>query len=91
MIANDARTIVYESMKKNRMTIPVHLEKRINDEIVAATEQMKFKATIPLFEIDKPSKTLELRNKIVAYYLSLGYTRVTIVPHDDMYKLMIEW
>ena len=38
MIANDARTMVYDTLYKYKYDIPQELEDKINEEIIAAAE-----------------------------------------------------
>lgn len=93
MIANDARTIVCESMERRKKEIPAFLEEDINRQIAEAAEAFKFKATIPLFYIDDPKDTYDLRENLILYYQSLGYHNVYIKPNngDNMYEFVLEW
>lgn len=49
MIANDARTMVYDTLYKYEYDIPQELEDKINEEIIAAAERMKFRCKVELF------------------------------------------
>lgn len=52
MIANDARTMVYDTLYKYKYDIPKELEDKINEEIIAAAERMKFRCKVELFPCD---------------------------------------
>lgn len=52
MIANDARTMVYDTLYKYEYDIPQELEDKINEEIIAAAERMKFHCKVELFPCD---------------------------------------
>ena len=91
MIANDARTMVYDTLYKYKYDIPQELEDKINEEIIAAAESMKFRCKVELFPCDdERAKDVEFRRSIVTYYHSLGYS-VYVTPCDGHFVLVVEW
>lgn len=90
MIANDARTIVYESMEKHGITIDDSLVQQVNAAIVEAAENMSFACAAELFDCDSPIATKEYRRDIVRFYHSLGYN-CYIQPRDGMYEIVLKW
>lgn len=90
MIANDARTMVYESIYANKLEIPKELENKINDEITAAAENMRFSAHVELFPCDSEDSIINYRRNIVAFYHSLGYN-CHIHPCNGNYELIVRW
>ena len=91
MIANDARTMVYESIHANKLEIPKELENKINEEIISAAESMSFRARVELFPCnDDCAENIQYRNNIVAFYHSLGYN-CYIHPNNGLFELVVEW
>ena len=91
MIANDARTMVYDTLYKYEYDIPKELENKINEEIVAAAERMKFRCKVELFPCDdERAQDREFRRSIVIYYHSLGYN-CYITPDNGNFVLVVEW
>ena len=91
MIANDARTMVYDTLYKYEYDIPKELEDKINEEIAAAAERMKFRCKVELFPCDDElAQDVEFRRSIVIYYHSLGYN-CYITPDNGNFVLVVEW
>lgn len=91
MIANDARTMVYDTLYKYEYDIPQELEDKINEEIIAAAECMKFRCKVELFPYDDERvQDVEFRRSIVVYYHSLGYN-CYITPCNGHFVLVVEW
>lgn len=91
MIANDARTMVYDTLYKYDYDIPKELEDKINEEIVTAAERMKFRCKVELFPCDdERAQDVEFRRSIVIYYHSLGYN-CYVTPDNGNFVLVVEW
>lgn len=91
MIANDARTMVYDTLYKYEYDIPQELENKINEEIVAAAERMKFRCRVELFPCDDElAQDVEFRRNIIIYYHSLGYN-CYVTPDSGNFVLVVEW
>lgn len=91
MIANDARTMVYDTIYKNKCDIPQELEDKINEEIIAVAERMQFRCKVELFKSDDEcAKNVEYRRNIIIYYHSLGYN-CYITPDNGYFVLVVEW
>lgn len=91
MIANDARTMVYDTLYKYEYDIPQELEDKINEEIIAAAERMKFHCKVELFPYDNErAQDVEFRRSIVVYYHSLCYN-CYITPCNGHFVLVVEW
>lgn len=91
MIANDARTMVYDTLYKYEYDIPKELEDKINEEIVSAAERMKFRCKVELFPCDDEcAQDVEFRRSIVIYYHSLGYN-CYVTPDNGNFVLVVEW
>lgn len=91
MIANDARTMVYDTLYKYDYDIPQELEDKINEEIIAAAESMKFRCKAELFPCnDECGQDVNFRRRIVVFYHSLGYN-CYIIPENGYFVLVVEW
>ena len=91
MIANDARTMVYDTLYKYDYDIPKELEDKINEEIIAAAESMKFRCKAELFPCsDERGQDVNFRRRIVVFYHSLGYN-CYIMPENGYFVLVVEW
>lgn len=91
MVANDARTMVYDTLYKYGYDIPKELEDKINEEIIAAAERMKFCCKVELFPCDdEAGEEVHYRRSIVAYYHSLGYN-CYVIPSNGHFVLVVEW
>lgn len=90
MIANDARTIVYESMEKHGIIIDDTIVQSVNAAIVEAAENLSFACTAELFSCNSPVATKECRRDIICFYHSLGYN-CYIQPRDGMYEIVLKW